>query len=147
MAAILKPVTQEQMYGHHRASTIGSVAKGEARTARSSVVVTDIAVPKLRDPTNQKIPYALRVMFLKRIFDQYLEVCPRVEAIRNVSVDIIFFRFILEFHLNILRFCGALFCPPFCGVTFFKNVFLLKHDHANRVTTNTYCTAFPFFYS
>ncbi|EPB79066.1 hypothetical protein ANCCEY_01819 [Ancylostoma ceylanicum] len=31
----MKPLTQEQMYGHRADNTIGSIAKGEARTARS----------------------------------------------------------------------------------------------------------------
>ncbi|VDP31238.1 unnamed protein product [Heligmosomoides polygyrus] len=31
------------------------------------------ATPKLRDPTNSKIPYSIRVSFLSKIFSQYLE--------------------------------------------------------------------------
>ncbi|KAL6735357.1 hypothetical protein Aduo_005807 [Ancylostoma duodenale] len=86
----MKPLTQEQMYGHRAGNTIGSIAKGEARTARSVNATntnSDAGMPKLRDPTNQKIPYSVRVTFLKRIFDQYLEVCPRVEAIRNSEIE------------------------------------------------------------
>ncbi|EYC28152.1 hypothetical protein Y032_0008g360 [Ancylostoma ceylanicum] len=86
----MKPLTQEQMYGHRADNTIGSIAKGEARTARSLHAAgsdSDTGMPKLRDPTNQKIPYSVRVTFLKRIFDQYLEVCPRVEAIRNSEIE------------------------------------------------------------
>ncbi|KAK6056170.1 hypothetical protein COOONC_06324 [Cooperia oncophora] len=82
-----KPITLEQMYGHRRPDVVGSVAKGEARTARNSLVSggQSAAIPKLRDPTNSKIPFSLRVNFLNKIFSQYLEVCPEVEAVRNVS--------------------------------------------------------------
>ncbi|KJH50431.1 exonuclease [Dictyocaulus viviparus] len=45
------------------------------------------SVPKLRDPTNRKIPYSLRVNFLSKIFNQYLEVCPQIEAIRNSEIE------------------------------------------------------------
>ncbi|KAK6735442.1 hypothetical protein RB195_018572 [Necator americanus] len=84
---LTKPLTQEQMYGHRRGNVVGSNAKGETRTARSIITRTDASMPKLRDPTNQKIPYPLRLVFLKRIFDQYLQMCPRVEAIRNSEIE------------------------------------------------------------
>uniref|UniRef100_A0A7I4Y181 Exonuclease domain-containing protein n=1 Tax=Haemonchus contortus TaxID=6289 RepID=A0A7I4Y181_HAECO len=84
-----KPITLEQMYGHRRPNVVGSIAKGESRTARTSLVSSSqaVATPKLRDPTNSKIPFSLRVNFLNKIFSQYLEVCPEVEAVRNSEIE------------------------------------------------------------
>ncbi|KAK6029363.1 diacylglycerol kinase catalytic domain protein, partial [Ostertagia ostertagi] len=85
----MKPITLEQMYGHRRPNIVGSIAKGEARTARTSLVSgsQSQSIPKLRDPTNSKIPFSLRVNFLNKIFSQYLEVCPEVEAVRNSEIE------------------------------------------------------------
>ncbi|WKX93827.1 hypothetical protein Q1695_011246 [Nippostrongylus brasiliensis] len=85
----MKPITLEQMYGHRRPNVIGSVGKGEARTARTNSLVSgqSATAPKLRDPTNSKIPYSLRLNFLNKIFSQYLEVCPEVEAVRNSEIE------------------------------------------------------------
>ncbi|KAJ1350975.1 hypothetical protein KIN20_006907, partial [Parelaphostrongylus tenuis] len=81
-------LTQEQIHSHRPPNAIGSIAKGEARTARNTGASTNAdTTPKLRDPTNHKIPYSVRISFLNKIFKQYLEVCPQVEAIRNSEIE------------------------------------------------------------
>lgn len=84
-----KPITLEQMYGHRRPNVVGSIAKGESRHARTTSLFGSEtgATPKLRDPTNSKIPYSIRVSFLSKIFSQYLEVCPEAEALRNSELE------------------------------------------------------------
>uniref|UniRef100_A0A1I7X2D1 Exonuclease domain-containing protein n=1 Tax=Heterorhabditis bacteriophora TaxID=37862 RepID=A0A1I7X2D1_HETBA len=83
-----KPLTMEQMYGQRKVGTVGSAKKGEIRSARTAQVAKLSGCnPQLREPSNSKVPMTIRLTFLNRIFAQYLEVCPREEAITNAEVE------------------------------------------------------------